>query len=136
MDDYKAILRFQFGSWIMPYLEDIKLINSFHQDMLVKGKNILFVYNESVGRFSITPASGKFFLENNKFNVSIDNFTPTATVYAMGILNATPDIHAFDEVIMTFNNELRGTGTALIPSSAMIDMEEFPRCGCYRKTAD
>ncbi len=123
MDDYKAILRFQFGSWIMSYLDDVKLINSFHQDMLVKGKNILFVYNESIGRFSITPASGKFFLENNKFNVSIDNFTPTATVYAMGILNATPDIHAFDEVIMTFNNELRGTGTALIPSRAMIDMD-------------
>lgn len=123
LDDYKALLRFQFGGWIMPYLEDIKLINSFHQDMLVRGKNILFVYNDSIGRFSITPASGKFFLENNKFNVSIDNFRPTATVYAMGILDATPDIHAFDEVIMTHNNELRGTGTALIPSRAMIDMD-------------
>ncbi len=123
LDDYKTILRFQFGKWIMSYLEDIKLINSFHQDMLVRGKNILFVYNEAIGRFSITPASGKFFLENNKFNVSIDNFRPTATVYAMGILDATPDIHAFDEVIMSFNHELRGTGTALIPSRAMIDMD-------------
>jgi archaeosine synthase len=123
MDDYRAILRFQFGEWIMPYLSKIKLINSFHQDMLVDNGKILFVYNESIGRFSITPESGKFFMENNKFNVSIDDFRPTSNVYAMGIQGATPDIKAFDEVIMTYGTELRGTGTALMPSRAMIDLD-------------
>ncbi|WP_337860232.1 DUF5591 domain-containing protein [Ferroplasma sp.] len=123
LDDYQAILRFQFGDWIIPEFEDIKLINSFHQDMLVKGSKILFVYNESIGRFSITPESGKFFLDNNKFNVTIDDFTPTSTVYAMGIQDATPDIKAFDEVIMSYNNELRGTGTAMMPYMSMIDLE-------------
>ncbi len=122
LDDYSALLRFQFGDWIIPYISNVKLINSFHQDMIVEGSRILFVYNESIGRFSITPESGKFFLENDKFNVSIDDFRPTSTVYAMGIQNATPDIKAFDEVIMTYNNELRGTGTALMPSRAMVDL--------------
>jgi archaeosine synthase len=123
LDDYLALLRFQFGEWIMPELENIKLINSFHQDMIVRGNKILFVYNESIGRFSITPESGKFFMKHNKFNVSIDDFQPTSTVYAMGINDATPDIKAFDEVIMTYNNELRGTGTALMPYKPMIDLE-------------
>ncbi len=123
LDDYRAILRFQFGEWIMPYVSKVKLINSFHQDMLVDGGKIFFVYNESIGRFSITPESGKFFLENNRFNVSIDDFRPTSNVYAMGIQDATQDIKAFDEVIMAYGNELRGTGTALMPSRAMIDLE-------------
>ena len=81
------------------------------------------MYNEYIGRFSITPESGKFFMENNKFNVSIEDFNPTSSVYAMGIRDATPDIKAFDEVIMTYGNELRGTGTALMPSRAMVDMD-------------
>ncbi|WMT53047.1 DUF5591 domain-containing protein [Ferroplasma acidiphilum] len=123
LDDYRAILRFQFGEWIMPYLSKIKLINSFHQDMLVEDGKILFVYNESIGRFSITHESGKFFMENNKFNVSIEDFNPTSSVYAMGIRDATTDIKAFDEVVMTYGNELRGTGTALMPSRAMVDMD-------------
>jgi archaeosine synthase len=123
LDDYRSILRFQFGEWIMSYLENIKLINNFHQDMIVRDGKILFVYNQAIGRFSITPESGKFFLENNKFSVSIDDFRPTSTVYAMGIQGATSDIKVFDEVIMVHNNELRGTGTALMPSRAMVDLD-------------
>ncbi len=98
-------------------------MNNFHQDMLVRNGKILFVYNDKIGRFSITPESGKFFLEDNKFNVKIDDFIPTSNVYAVGVNKATDDIKQFDEVIMTYNNELRGTGTAMMSYNAMKDLE-------------
>jgi len=122
--DYKAILKFQFGKWIDKYLDDIKIVNNFHQDMILKDKKILFIYNEKTGRFTITKESGKFFLENNKFNVTIDDFKPTSNVYSVGVKNATDDIKSFDEVILTHNNELRGIGTALMPYKAMIDLNK------------
>ncbi|MEM0139447.1 MAG: DUF5591 domain-containing protein [Ferroplasma sp.] len=123
IDDYRALLRFQFGEWINKYLDNMNLINNFHQNMLVRKNKLLFIFNEKTGRFSITPESAKFFLENNKFNVGIDNFMPTSNVYAIGVQNATDDIRPYDEVIMTYNNELRGTGTAMMSYKAMVDLD-------------
>ncbi len=122
--DYRAVLSFQFGEWIEKYLYDIRIINNFHQDMILKDKKILFVYNNKTGKFTITKESAKFFLENNKFNVAIDDFKPTSNVYSVGVRDATDDIKPFDEVILTYNNEIRGVGTAMMPYRAMIDLNK------------
>ncbi len=122
--DYKSILSFQFGKWINKYLDNIRIVNNFHQDMILKDKKILFVYNDKIGKFTITKQSAKFFLENNKFNVAIDDFKPTSNVYSVGVKDATDDIKPLDEVILTYNNEVRGVGTAMMPYKAMIDLNK------------
>ncbi len=122
--DYRAVLSFQFGKWVEKYLNDIRIVNNFHQDMVLKDKKILFVYNDKLGKFTITKESAKFFLENNKFNVAIDDFKPTSNVYSVGVRDATDDIKPFDEVILTYSNEIRGVGTAMMPYRAMIDLNK------------
>ncbi len=123
ISDYKALLRFQFGSWIDKYISGIKVVTNFHQKMVIRGNKLLFVFNEKIGRFSITPESAVFFLENNKFNVKIDDFQPTSNIYSVGVNGASPEIKPYDEVIITHNGELRGTGTAMMSSRSMIDLD-------------
>ncbi|WP_175266558.1 PUA domain-containing protein [Acidiplasma cupricumulans] len=49
---------------------------------------------------------------------------PHHTFILWGINNATDDIKPYDEVVLVHNNEIRGVGTALMPSSAMINLNE------------
>ncbi len=125
INDYKSILSFQFGKWILKYISnDVKVVNNFHQDMLVLHGRILFVYNDKLGKFTITRESGKFFIEENKHVIQIDDFSPTSNVYAMGIQNATTDIRQYDEVVLVHNGDLRGVGIAMMPYLAMNHLNE------------
>ncbi len=125
INDYKSILSFQFGQWILKYVSgNVKVVNNFHQDMLVLNGKILFVYNDKLGKFTITKESAKFFIEENKYIVKIDDFLPTSNVYAMGIQNATNDIRQHDEVVLVHNGEIRGVGIAMMPYLAMNDLNE------------
>ncbi len=123
-NDYISVLKYQFGGWIYDYVKNLKLVNNFHQDMLVNNGKVYFVFNQQSGKFTITKNSAPFFLNANKFIVSIEDFKPTSYVYSMGINNATDDIKPYDEVVLVHNNEIRGVGTALMPSSAMINLNE------------
>lgn len=124
LEGYKAVAAFQFGNWIRDHLQDTKIINSYNQDMIARKGKILLVFNRELGKFTINKKSAEFFVENGKYLVEIDNFKPTANVYAVGVLGCTGDIRPEDEVVLTHKGEVRGVGIAKMPADAMIQLNK------------
>lgn len=114
-----SMAKYQFGSWIEPYLKDMKVTRMFNQFMLSDGNKPYFILNQKVGKLTIHKNAADIFLKHGKFLVNIDDFKPTANVYAMGIKDCTPDIRQEDEVVMHHDGVFRGTGIAKMSSSIM-----------------
>lgn len=115
----KSIAEYQFGDWISPYVDEMKPVRSYNQDMLMKDGKAMLVYNQRAGKLTITREMGKIFLRENRFVVQIDDFKPTANIYAMGVLETTGDIRQECEVAIAFEDSLRGVGTAKMHGPAM-----------------
>lgn len=114
-----SMAKYQFGSWIEPYLKDLKVTRMFNQFMLSDGNKPYFILNQKVGKLTIHKNAADTFLKQGKFLVNIDDFKPTANVYAMGITDCTPDIRQEDEIVMHHDGEFRGTGIAKMSASIM-----------------
>lgn len=124
LESYKIIAEYQFGRWIRPYLEGMKIINSYNQDMLARGGKIFLVYNKELGKFTINKESGEFFMKEGRYTVEIDDFKPTSNIYPVGVLNCTEDVRPEDEVVIIHNNEVRGSGIAKMPGKAMNELKK------------
>ena len=119
MDQHVSRAGFQFGNWIGKYIENSKVINNYNQEMLVVEGKPALVFNEHLGKYTINKSSAKWFIENGKFLVEIDDFKPTSNVYSVGVMDATDDIRPEDEVVLHHGGEVKGVGIAKMPYSAM-----------------
>jgi len=124
LEKYIQIAKFQFGGWIEDYLDGAKIKRIYNSDMLMIDGNPALVYNEKLGKFTINKLSGKWFVENNRSCVEIDDFKPTASIYPVGIIGATPDIRQEDEVAIHHCGELRGVGIAKMPRRFMLQIKK------------
>ncbi len=119
-----AICEYQFGSWIIPYISKGKIIKNYNQFMItVDGKPAL-IYQEDKGKIAINKNFTKPFIDNSKFLVEIDDFKPTANVYSVGVISATPDIRIEDEVVLHNSGIPKGVGTSKMPFEAMMELEK------------
>ena len=123
-DDFRNMAAFQFGYWIIPYLEKARITRSYNQEMFTDGSKTLLAYNNKLGKFAINRAFAEAFVKENKFIVEIDDFKPTANIYAMGVNYATPDIRPEDEVVVVHDGEVRGVGIAKMPFDAMTNLKK------------
>lgn len=118
-------MRYQFGDWILPYLREARVVRQFNQDMLVVNGKPYLVYNKDMGKFTVHRNAASIFVENSKFLVGIDDFKPTANVYAVGVRSATEDIRQEDEVVIHHEGEVRGgVGIAKMPYQAMVQLKK------------
>lgn len=124
LETFLKIAQYQFGNWISPYLEGTKIIRNYNTEMLVKDGKPVLVFNDRVGKFTIHKNAGQWFIESGKFLVEIDDFKPTANVYAVGVIDATDDIRPEDEVVMHHKGSLKGVGIAKMPYPAMTDLRK------------
>ncbi len=117
----KAMAIYQFGSWIKPYLEELKVTRMFNQLMLTgTGGNPFFIFNPELGKMTIHRNAANLFLDNNRYLIEIDDFKPTANIYAMGIKNCSKDIRQEDEIVIHHGGEIRGTGISKMSWEIMI----------------
>jgi Queuine tRNA-ribosyltransferases, contain PUA domain len=114
-----SMAKYQFGQWIEPYLKEMKVVRMFNQFMLNIGNKPYFIFNQRAGKLTIHKNASGIFLEQGKFLVNIDDFKPTANVYAMGVKECTSDIRQEDEIVMHHNGQFKGVGTAKMSSSIM-----------------
>ncbi len=115
MEKLSSVAAYQFGNWIVPYIQKMKLIKSYNQFMLSSSGKPNLIYNEKHGKLTINREGAWMFLKESKFCVEIDNFRPTASVYGMGVLGSTPEVRREDEVVVHHNGEFRGVGVAKMP---------------------
>ena len=119
-----SVARFQFGDWIEPVLKEGKVIRSYNQDMFSRSGKVMMVFNREAGKMTITKEIAPFFLNSGKFVVRIDDFKPTANIYAMGVESCDPDIRPEDEVVVAYGDEVRGVGVAKMPAIAMKQLKK------------
>lgn len=124
LETYIKIAEYQFGKWIGTHLRGSRIIRNYNTEMLVKDGKPVLIFNDRIGKFTINKNSARWFLESGKFLVEIDDFKPTANVYAVGVLGATDDIRQEDEVILHHKGSLKGVGIAKMPTGAMIDLRK------------
>ena len=124
LETFTKVAEYQFGSWIRDYLAGCKIVRNYNTEMLVKDGKPVLVFNDRLGKFTINKASGPWFLENSKFLVEIDDFKPTANIYAVGVLGTTGDVRQEDEVVLHHKGNLKGVGIAKMPAKAMVDLKK------------
>ncbi|MHB8372277.1 MAG: DUF5591 domain-containing protein [Thermoplasmataceae archaeon] len=123
-EKFLGICEYQFGNWILPYLSKGKIIKNYNQFMIViEGKPAL-IYQDRKGKMTINKNFTKPFIENGKFLVEIDDFKPTANIYAVGVISTSEDIRPEDEIVLHHSGDPRGAGTAKMPHSAMINLDK------------
>ena len=119
LENYLQIASYQFGPWITEHMMDCRIVRNYNSEMLVKDGKPFLVYNPAAGKFTINRRSAEHFVSEGKFLVEIDDFRPTANIYAVGVKSVTPDIRQEDEVVICHDGEVRGVGIAKMPGSAM-----------------
>lgn len=124
IEPYVQIASYQFGNWIREYVEKCKIVRNYNSEMLTMDGKPFLVYNPAMGKFTINKASGSVFLEHNKFVVEIDDFKPTASVYAVGVISATEDIRQEDEVVLAHSGKVMGVGIAKMPRIGMVSLKK------------
>ncbi len=124
LETYVKIAQYQFGNWISPYLEGTRIIRNYNTEMLVKSGNPVLVFNDRIGKFTIHRNAAEWFIDSGKFLVEIDDFKPTANIYAVGVNGTTDDIRQEDEVVLHHKGTAKGVGIAKMPCRAMIDLKK------------
>ncbi len=124
LHDLLSMSSFQFGDWILEELAGARAIRSYNQDMLSLSGKVILVFNRNAGKMTITKSIATAFLANQKYTVQIDDFKPTANIYAVGVDSCTPDIRIEDEVVVVHGDEIRGVGTARMPFIAMKELKK------------
>jgi archaeosine synthase len=120
----ESIASYQFGSWIIPKMAGLKRVINYDFELLTENGRVMLVYNPSNGKMTINRNAAPWFLEAKQRIVEIDDFKPTANVYAVGVLSATPDIRQEDEVVLVHGGEVRGVGIAKMPADAMVTLKK------------
>ncbi|MCL4438938.1 MAG: DUF5591 domain-containing protein [Candidatus Thermoplasmatota archaeon] len=124
LEEFISIAKYQFGDWIVPYVSSSRIIRNYDRDMLVYDGKPALVFHEDRGMFSITRHAAQWFIENSKFLVEIDDFKPTANIYAVGIKGASQEIRPGDEVVLHHSGDVRGVGIAKMPVEAMTSLRK------------
>lgn len=124
LEAFVKIAEYQFGNWITPYLEGTRIIRNYNTEMIVKDGKPVLVFNDRVGKFTIHKNAAQWFIDNGRFLVEIDDFKPTANIYAVGVTGTTGDIRQGDEVVLHHKGAAKGVGIARMPYAAMISLKK------------
>lgn len=124
MQEMLSVAKFQFGDWVEPAIKEARVIRSYNQDMFSRSGKVVMVYNREAGKMTITREIAGFFLKEGKYVVKIDDFKPTANIYAMGVESCDPAIRPEDEVVVAHGDEVRGVGVARMSALAMMQLKK------------
>ncbi|MEM0157902.1 MAG: DUF5591 domain-containing protein [Thermoplasmataceae archaeon] len=114
---------YSYGQWIEPYVSNCKIFNRYDRFILLEDGQTAMVFDPLSGRATISRRAAEWFLKNGRFLVEIDDFKPTSNIYPVGIKSVGEEIRPGDDVVVHFNGEFRGIGTAKMPRKAMLTLK-------------
>ena len=118
---FRSMWRFQFGIDTLKELDNLenpKIVGKFPFFKLVDGTQLAMMVPK-VNRISLTLAGGGLLKRMEKNRVFIEDFKPSGDVFAVGIVKADNDIHVGDEVVVMYDEEIRGVGVAAMCSDEL-----------------
>ncbi|MCD6171437.1 MAG: DUF5591 domain-containing protein [Thermoplasmata archaeon] len=120
-DNANAMLLFQFGKVAENLLDGCIVKGKFpNYRIYCNGKQVAS-YVVSRGMFALTFVGGLRIGKN--YWVEIDDFYPKGSVFAVGVKDADDRIRNGDEVVVFYEDEMRGVGTAKMNGDEMIKSE-------------
>src|SRR5881628_3286650 len=114
------VARFQFGeaglglvrgATFRGRMPDVRVIREGTQVAMHTGRGML----------SLTMAGGAIFSEADAYWVEIEDFLPKGNIFAVGVVDAAPEIRPGDEVVVRHRKEMRAVGTARLGAREMVD---------------
>lgn len=120
LDTVRAVLRYQFGEadsllegcTVKGRYPGYKIMADAHQIGMLVGER---------GLVSLTLEGGRRLAATGRYWVSIDDFVPRGSVFAVGVQDADPAIRAGDEVVVVYGEEVRAVGVASMNGEEMVE---------------
>jgi archaeosine synthase len=120
MEEFRVIAKFQFDC-CEELIDGANIKGRFPRINIWKNGNRVFGYNPEKGMLTLTEESARCLSKNRKYTVYIDDFYPEGDVFAVGVVDATPEIREGDEVAIVHGGELRGWGVARMSYHDMVE---------------
>jgi archaeosine synthase len=108
----RSFARFQFGRAGEFLLENAQIKGRYPNLKILKDGEQLGMLVGERGMISLTLEGAKILAAQNAYWVKIDDFVPKGNIFAVGVLDADPEIRIGDDVVVIRNNDLVGVGVA------------------------
>ena len=119
LHELRSIAKYQFGEGgenLIP--DDVIIKGRYHHKLYYNNRQIAFL-NKDVGLYTLSLAGGEILGELNLKTVNIDFDLKTNTVFSVGVESADHSIIPRDEVVVMRNDEVLGTGKAIVSGEEM-----------------
>jgi archaeosine synthase len=115
---FEHMFRYQFGVEVGG-----RVRGKYPEIELYRGKNRIARVDTKYGMLDIYEDIAREFVENNIYSVRIDEFEPTSTIFAAGVIEAADSIRPNDLVV--FHNEaVYGVGISAMSAREMIESDK------------
>ncbi len=122
----RSILRFQFGSEAADAImsEEAYVIGKFpYWKIFINKDTQLGMLTPERGMVSLTLDGAKILAEKKMFTVEMTDFEMKGNLFAVGVLDADPNIREGDEAIVMCNGEIKAVGVALMAGREMVQLK-------------
>jgi archaeosine synthase len=113
-ESVRSFARFQFGKAGDVLLENAQIKGRYPNLKILRDKKQLGMLVGDRGLISMTLEGAKILASENTYRVKIDDFIPKGNIFAVGVLDADPEIRIGDDVVVLREEELVGVGVALM----------------------
>jgi len=119
-EEMSNIARFQFGDPGLGLLKGATF-RGRTPDVCVIRQGVQVAMYTGRGMLSLTLAGGAILSEADTYWVEIEDFLPKGNIFAVGVVDAAPEIRPGDEVVVRHRKEVRAVGTARLSGREMVD---------------
>ncbi len=121
----RSIARFQFGPPGEQLIEGCRIRGRYPNLKLFKNNQQIGMLTGERGLISLTMAGARELVAMPEFGYSmvIDDFVPSGSIMAVGVVKASEAIRIGDEVVACYNDEVRAVGQAVMTGSEMTHAE-------------
>lgn len=116
-----SIARFQFGEKGLPLVEAATFRGRF-PDVRILRAGVQLGMHTARGMVSLTLAGGDVLSKHDAYWVEIEDFLPKGNVFAVGVVDAAPEVRPGDEVVVRHAGQVRVVGTARLSGREMVDL--------------
>jgi len=120
LDILHSVLRYQFGR-AEPLLEGCTVRGRYPGYKIMAGGHQVGMLVEERGLVSLTLEGGRRLAATGSYWVTIDDFVPRGSVFAVGVRDADPAIRVGDEVVVLHGTEVRAVGVATMNGEEMTE---------------
>lgn len=120
-EDILAIARFQFGEVGEKLGAKTKIKGRYPNLRIFRDGKQIGMLTGDRGMISLTLEGAKILAGNRSYYVEIEDFKPEGNIFAVGVIDADPQIRIGDEVAVVHKNEVRAVGVAMMSPKEMIE---------------